>query len=252
MGLIDASQREVYLTGYTSNRARRNTASFLVNDLCLDWRLGAEWYECVLVDYDVSSNWGNWQYVAGVGNDPRSGERILNPVKQAWDYDPRGEYIKTWVPELEGLTKPGEIFQAWTCRDETLKKETGLQGLDWVEEPLKKIDFELGRKGHARGSRGGTMDRGSGWNRGRGGGHSKEYLRGGRGGPSRDSGGSRRGRGGPTDRGSGGNRGRGGGRSKEYLRGGRGGPSRDSGGRYLRNTSRLNSEDSLVMCLPSA
>jgi deoxyribodipyrimidine photo-lyase len=204
MGLIDASQREVYLTGYTSNRARQNTASFLVNHLSLDWRLGAEWYECVLVDYDVSSNWGNWQYVAGVGNDPRSGERILNPVKQAWDYDPRGEYIKTWVPELGGLTEPGEIFQVWTCQDETLKEKIGLKGLDLVEMPLKKIDFVFGRKQRVGGS---TTVRGSGGNRGRGDGHLRKGPRG------FPTGG--RGRGGTTVRGLGGNRGRRGGYMRE-------------------------------------
>jgi deoxyribodipyrimidine photo-lyase len=68
----------------------------------VDWRLGAEWYESRLVDYDFAINWGNWQYVAGVGNDPREG-RLFNPVKQAFDYNKKGEYIKTWVPELRGL-----------------------------------------------------------------------------------------------------------------------------------------------------
>jgi len=67
MGLVDASQRELWCTGYTSNRARQNVASFLSKHLGLDWRLGAEWYECCLVDYDLSSNWGNWQYNSGVG-----------------------------------------------------------------------------------------------------------------------------------------------------------------------------------------
>jgi deoxyribodipyrimidine photo-lyase len=59
-GLVDASQRELYLTGWTSNRARQNVASYLAKRLEIDWRLGAEWYEMNLVDYDVSSNWGNW------------------------------------------------------------------------------------------------------------------------------------------------------------------------------------------------
>jgi deoxyribodipyrimidine photo-lyase len=165
IGLIDASQREIYLTGYTSNRARLNAVSFLVHYLCIDWRWGAEWYEYLLVDYDVSSNWGNCQYAAGVGNDPRGG-RSLNPVKQALEYDPKGEYIKLWVPETRGLTNLGEIFQPWTCRDETLKKDTGLQGLEWVEEPLKKIDFKFGKQKQVGRGRGG--ERGPGEGRGRG------------------------------------------------------------------------------------
>ncbi|KAL8821887.1 MAG: hypothetical protein Q9191_007221 [Dirinaria sp. TL-2023a] len=80
-GFIDASMRELFLTGYTSNRLRQNVASFLAKHLGIDWRIGAEWYECLLIDYDVSSNWGNWQYNAGVGNDPRE-TRTFNPVKQ--------------------------------------------------------------------------------------------------------------------------------------------------------------------------
>jgi len=63
--------RELFLTGYTSNRGRQNITSFLVNYLQIDWRLGAEWYACMLIDYDAPSNWGNWQYLAGVGSDPR-------------------------------------------------------------------------------------------------------------------------------------------------------------------------------------
>lgn len=80
-GLIDASMRELFHTGYTSNRLRQNVASFLAKHLGIDWRIGAEWYESLLCDYDVSSNWGNWQYLAGVGNDPREA-RVFNPVKQ--------------------------------------------------------------------------------------------------------------------------------------------------------------------------
>ncbi len=79
-GLIDASQRELLFTGYTSNRARQNVASYLAKHLGINWKLGAEWYESMLVDYDVSSNWGNWQYVAGVGNDPRGEARVFNPI----------------------------------------------------------------------------------------------------------------------------------------------------------------------------
>ena len=161
MGLIDASAREVYLTGYTSNRARQNAASFLSKHLYIDWRLGAEWYEYLLVDYDLSSNWGNWQYVAGVGNDPRGQTRSFNPVKQAYDYDPQAEYVHAWVPETRGLTEPGEAFQAWTCKDEARRRENGLVGLDWVERPLKRIEFTVGKRGN-------NKPRGGGGGRARG------------------------------------------------------------------------------------
>jgi deoxyribodipyrimidine photo-lyase len=145
-GLIDASMRELFLTGYTSNRARQNVASFLSKHLGIDWRIGAEWYEMLLTDYDVSSNWGNWQYTAGVGNDPRGEARIFNPVKQAFDYDPKGEYVKAWVPELRGIEDPQVIFQAWKMSDGE-KKARGLLDADWVEKPLKRIDFHVGRGG---------------------------------------------------------------------------------------------------------
>ncbi|KAH8684870.1 DNA photolyase, FAD-binding/Cryptochrome [Tricladium varicosporioides] len=168
MGLIDASQRELFHTGYTSNRARQNSASFFAKHLYIDWRIGAEWYECMLVDYDVASNWGNWQYLAGVGNDPRGEARIFNPVKQAFDYDPNAEYVKAWVPELRGLTDSGEVFQACTIRDEQKKQQLGLAGLRWVERPLKRIEFTIGRRGRHQGR--GRNNYGRGGNRGGGGG----------------------------------------------------------------------------------
>ncbi|KND92837.1 putative cryptochrome DASH, mitochondrial [Tolypocladium ophioglossoides CBS 100239] len=145
MGLIDASQRELFLTGYTSNRARQNSASFLSKHLSIDWRYGAEWYEMMLTDYDVSSNWANWQYMAGVGNDPRGDARIFNPVKQAFDYDSEGSYVRTWVPELKGLEKPENVFQAWTTNSINLET-CGLTDNIMVTDPVKRIEFTVGRK----------------------------------------------------------------------------------------------------------
>ena len=161
ISLIDASQRELYHTGYTSNRTRQNVASFLAKHLGLNWKLGAEWYECMLVDYDVSSNWGNWQYVAGVGNDPRGEARVFNPVKQAVDYDPNGDYCKAWIPELRGLEDPQMIFQPWKTGDQQ-RDALGLHGLDWVEKPLKRIDFKVGsgKRGGGGGGRYGGSSRG--------------------------------------------------------------------------------------------
>jgi deoxyribodipyrimidine photo-lyase len=189
VGLIDASNRELFLTGYTSNRARQNVASFLASHLEIDWRVGAEWYECMLTDYDVSSNWGNWQYVSGVGNDPRQG-RVFNPVKQALDYDPQGDYIKAWVPELRKvkLTKQlGQgkeevdkqrlmgLYQANKLNDWE-KESLGLKGVEWVERPLVNINFSVGR-GRGGPGRGGTRP-----GRGGGGGGGGGPGRGGRGG----------------------------------------------------------------------
>ena len=99
---IDANMREIALTGYMSNRGRQNVGSFLVNDLKVNWQYGAEYFECMLVDYDTSSNWGNWNYIGGVGNDPRE-DRYFNILSQAKRYDPHGEYVKLWIPELAYL-----------------------------------------------------------------------------------------------------------------------------------------------------
>ncbi|KAI8361698.1 DNA photolyase, FAD-binding/Cryptochrome [Blakeslea trispora] len=100
---IDASMREMKYTGFLNNRGRQNVASFFAKDLEIDWRLGAEYFEYMLRDHDVYSNYGNWQYVAGVGCDPREGFRHFNILKQGFDYDPDAEYIKLWCPELKDL-----------------------------------------------------------------------------------------------------------------------------------------------------
>ncbi|MBD2038117.1 DASH family cryptochrome [Leptolyngbya sp. FACHB-321] len=97
--LIDANMQELAATGFISNRGRQNVASFLTKNLGIDWRMGAEWFESLLLDYDVCSNWGNWNYTAGVGNDAR-GFRFFNILKQSKDYDPNGEYVKHWLPAL--------------------------------------------------------------------------------------------------------------------------------------------------------
>jgi deoxyribodipyrimidine photo-lyase len=100
--LIDANMKELLITGYMSNRGRQNVASFLVKDLQIDWRWGAIWFESQLIDYDVCSNWANWLYVAGVGNDPRE-NRYFNILKQATNYDGKGEYVKHWLPVLSNI-----------------------------------------------------------------------------------------------------------------------------------------------------
>lgn len=95
---VDANMIELKLTGFMSNRGRQNVASYLCNDLRLDWRYGAAYFEQQLIDYDVCSNWGNWAYLAGVGNDPR-GNRYFNIDKQANDYDRDKSYRKLWLSE---------------------------------------------------------------------------------------------------------------------------------------------------------
>jgi deoxyribodipyrimidine photo-lyase len=107
--LVDASMQELASTGFMSNRGRQNVASFLTKNLGIHWQMGAEWFESKLIDYDVCSNWGNWNYTAGVGNDAR-GFRFFNILKQSKDYDPKGDYVRHWLPELTHI--PGEKIHA--------------------------------------------------------------------------------------------------------------------------------------------
>ncbi len=109
--LVDANMRELAATGFMSNRGRQNVGSFLTKNLGIDWRMGAAYFESMLVDYDVCSNWGNWNYTAGVGNDAR-GFRWFNITKQAKDYDPIGDYVKHWCPELAALPA-AKVHEPW-------------------------------------------------------------------------------------------------------------------------------------------
>ncbi|CAM4784737.1 unnamed protein product [Rotaria magnacalcarata] len=116
---VDANMREFMNTGWMSNRGRQNVASFLTKDLSIDWRYGAVWFESILIDHDVCSNYGNWVYVAGVGNDPRE-NRHFNMIKQAFDYDFSGEFVRAWCPELARL--PNEyIHTPWLAPSHILK-----------------------------------------------------------------------------------------------------------------------------------
>jgi len=100
---VDANMIELKLTGFMSNRGRQNVGSFLCNNLQLDWRYGAAYFEQQLVDYDASSNWGNWAYLAGVGNDPRA-NREFNIDKQADQYDHDKKYRNLWLINKDNPT----------------------------------------------------------------------------------------------------------------------------------------------------
>jgi deoxyribodipyrimidine photo-lyase len=109
--LVDAGMRQLAAEGWMHNRARLVTASYLVKDLGLDWRLGAQHFLDLLVDGDIANNSGNWQWVAGTGNDPRP-NRAFNPVRQARRFDPDGAYVRRWLPEL--ATVPGaRVHTPW-------------------------------------------------------------------------------------------------------------------------------------------
>ena len=92
---VNANMIELKKTGFMSNRGRQNVASFFAKSMLMDWRMGAAYFEQQLIDYDAHSNWGNWLYVAGVGNDPR--DRKFNIKLQADRYDAKGQYQKRWL-----------------------------------------------------------------------------------------------------------------------------------------------------------
>ncbi len=118
---IDANMKELNQTGFMSNRGRQNVASFLVNDLQINWLMGAEYFESLLIDYDPCSNYGNWNYIAGVGSDPRT-DRYFNIYSQAKRYDPQGSYVKAWLPQLKKLSE-GEVHLPDRISQEVLKNK---------------------------------------------------------------------------------------------------------------------------------
>ncbi len=101
--VVDAAMRQLNTTGWMHNRARMIVASFLVKDLLIDWRHGEQWFMDRLVDGDPAANNGGWQWTAGVGTDAAPYFRIFNPILQSRKYDPTGDYIRRFVPELAAL-----------------------------------------------------------------------------------------------------------------------------------------------------
>ena len=93
--IINACMNQLRATGYLSNRGRQLTANCFIHELGMDWRYGATYFEQQLIDYDVASNWGNWQYISRVGADPHGG-RKFNLYQQTQTYDPEGTFIKRW------------------------------------------------------------------------------------------------------------------------------------------------------------
>jgi deoxyribodipyrimidine photo-lyase len=133
---VDANMRELNRTGYMSNRGRQNVASFLADALRVDWRWGAAYFEERLVDYDVASNWGNWAYQAGVGNDSR--DNHFDVLSQARRYDGDAAYVATWLPELDGLP-PEYAHRPWRMDGDDQAAYGVELGVDY---PRPMIDVE--------------------------------------------------------------------------------------------------------------
>ena len=106
--LVDAGMRELWQTGWMHNRVRMITASFLVKHLRIDWRRGEAWFWDTLLDANLANNAAGWQWVAGSGADASPYFRIFNPITQGKKFDPNGDYVRRWCPELARL--PNEII----------------------------------------------------------------------------------------------------------------------------------------------
>ena len=113
--IVDAGMRQLWETGWMHNRVRMIVASFLVKDLLIPWQQGADWFLDTLVDADLANNSASWQWVAGCGTDAAPYFRIFNPVLQGKKFDPDGNYVRHWVPEIAGLPD-AVIHEPWKAK----------------------------------------------------------------------------------------------------------------------------------------
>ena len=138
--IVDACMRQLNTTGWMHNRGRLITSCFLVKTLLLDWREGEKYYANKLIDYDVASNNGNWQWISGTGVDTMPYFRTFNPWTQSKNYDTNAEYIKKWIPELNDV-EPKDIH-TWNL---TYNKYKTIQYpkpiVDFSEQRIKSLEL---------------------------------------------------------------------------------------------------------------
>jgi len=123
------------------NRVRMVTASFLIKNLLINWRLGARWFWDCLVDADLASNSASWQWVAGCGTDASPYFRVFNPIIQGEKFDPQGDYTKRYLPELQELPNK-YLFRPWEAPPDVLEKANITLGQTY---PLPIVDIKLSR-----------------------------------------------------------------------------------------------------------
>lgn len=140
--LVDAGMRELWQTGYMHNRVRMIVASFLVKNLLIHWRHGADWFWDCLVDADLASNSASWQWVAGCGTDAAPFFRIFNPVSQGQKFDQNGAYTRRFVPELQDLPDKF-LFCPWKAPSSILEQAGIRLGEDY---PYPLVDLQQSRK----------------------------------------------------------------------------------------------------------
>ncbi len=132
--IVDAGMRELWATGWMHNRVRMVVASFLIKHLLVHWRHGEAWFWDTLVDADLANNSASWQWVAGSGADAAPYFRIFNPISQGQKFDPNGDYVRKWVPEIAKL--PDKVLHApWEADEDTLE-EAGIKLGNTYPKPI--------------------------------------------------------------------------------------------------------------------
>jgi deoxyribodipyrimidine photo-lyase len=140
--VVDAAMRQLWQTGWMPNRARMIVASFLVKHLLLPWQTGEDWFWDTLVDADLANNSASWQWVAGCGTDAAPYFRVFNPILQGKKFDPDGNYVRRWVPELADLSV-SDMHAPWEASDDALE-EAGVKLGHTYPEPI--VEHGQGRK----------------------------------------------------------------------------------------------------------
>ena len=139
--IVDAGMRQLWQTGWMHNRARMIVGSFLTKHLLIDWKEGEAWFRDTLVDADFANNAMNWQWVAGTGIEATPFFRIFNPTRQAEKFDPDGDYIRQWVPELRRLSGKA-LFEPWVAKEADLRQGGVILGKTY---PRPIVDLKDGR-----------------------------------------------------------------------------------------------------------
>lgn len=139
---VDAGMRELWQTGYIHNRVRMVVGSFLVKNLLLHWRYGAEWFWDCLVDADLANNSASWQWVAGSGADAAPYFRIFNPVTQGEKFDEHGNYTRKFIPELKKLPNK-YLFKPWEAPEEILKNAGILLGTTYPKPIVSMVGSRI-------------------------------------------------------------------------------------------------------------
>lgn len=140
--LVDAAMRQLNETGYMHNRLRMVTASFLTKDLGIHWKAGEAYFAEKLLDFDLSANNGGWQWAASTGCDAQPYFRIFNPVSQSEKFDPKGAFIRRYVPELAHLSEK-TIHAPWSAQPELMGQVKFQLGRDY---PHPVVDHDVARR----------------------------------------------------------------------------------------------------------